>query len=207
MKKNLVVGLTGGIASGKTTIAEIFQNLGADIIDADLLYHQLLRDDPSLKSSLAATFGEHILNESGEIDRTKLGPIVFANPYRLHTLNELVHPTVIRRMKGEIEQRLSSAEHKVVMIVVPLLIETKMTDMVDSVVLVYADEEIQLQRLMQRGLSQEDAQKRIRSQMSSREKMRFANFIINNNGLLSDTIKQVKQVWKNLMNMMSTGAL
>jgi dephospho-CoA kinase len=207
MKKNLVVGLTGGIASGKTTIAEIFQNLGADIIDADLLYHHLLRDDPSIKNSLAVTFGEHILNENGEIDRSKLGPIVFDNPDRLRTLNELVHPSVIRRMRDEIERRLTSAEHKVVMIVVPLLIETNMTGMVDTVVLVYADEEIQLRRLIQRGLSQEDAQKRIRSQMSSREKARFADFIINNNGLLSDTTKQVKQVWKSLMDMMFTGAL
>jgi len=206
MKKNLVVGLTGGIASGKTTIAEIFQNLGAEIIDADVLYHQLLRDDPSIKSSLAATFGENILNENREIDRSKLGPIVFDNPDRLRTLNELVHPAVISRMKGEIERRLSSAEYKVVMIVVPLLIETNMTGMVDSVVLVYADEEIQLQRLMQRGLSQEDARKRIQSQMSSREKTRFANFIIDNNGKLSDTNGQVKQVWSALIEMMSTGA-
>ncbi len=206
MKKNLVVGLTGGIACGKTTVTKIFQNFGADVIDADLLYHQLLRDDPSVKNKIIATFGERILNDKGEIDRSKLGPIVFGNPDHLRTLNELVHPPVIRRMKAEIERKLSSAENKIILVVVPLLIETNMTYMVDSVVLVYADEEIQIQRLMQRGLSQEDAQKRIRSQMSSQEKARFADFIIYNNGSLSDTTRQAKQVWKALVDTLSTGA-
>ena len=99
MKKSLVVGLTGGIACGKTTVTKIFHDLGADVIDADLVYHQLLKDELSVKNRVISTFGEGILNENGEIDRSKLGPIVFDNPDYLRKLNELVHPPVIRRIK------------------------------------------------------------------------------------------------------------
>jgi len=204
MKKNLVVGLTGSIACGKTTVAGIFQSLGADVIDADSLGHQLLKDDLSVKNKVVATFGRCILDDEGEIDRSKLGYIVFDNPDHLHMLNELVHPSLIERTKAEIERKLSSVEHKIIVVEIVLLIECNLMHMVDLVVLVYADEEIQMQRLMQRGLSRKDAQNRIRSQMPSHEKERFADFIIYNNGSLCDTTRRAKQVWENLTNIMYT---
>jgi dephospho-CoA kinase len=204
MKKKLVVGLTGGIACGKTTVAEIFRNFGADVIDVDSLGHQLLKDDLSAKKKIVATFGRHILDDKGEIDRSKLGCIVFDNPDYLRALNELIHPPLIERTKADIEQKLSSVEHSIVVVDAALLIELNLMYMVDSVVLVYADEDIQMQRLMQRGLSREDARKRIRSQMPSYKKAHFADFVIYNSGSLSDTTRQAKQVWEALTKTMCT---
>ena len=199
--RNLIVGLTGGIACGKTTVAGIFRDFGADIIDADLVGHQVLKDDLSVYEKIVNTFGRRVLNDRGEIDRSKLGRIVFDSPDCLRVLNGIVHPPVIERIKAEIERKLSSAKCKIIAVDIVLLIEANLTYMVDAVVVVYADEEVQMQRLMQRGLSQEDAEKRIRSQMSSREKTRFADFVIYNDGSLSDTRKQVKQIWRALTEM------
>ena len=198
MKKSLVVGLTGGIACGKTTVANVFQSFGADVIDADSLGHQLLKRDPSVYEKLVATFGGCILNDKGEIDRSKLGRIVFDNPDYLRKLNELIHPPLIERIKVEIEQKLSSVEPRIIIVDAALLIELNLTYMVDSVVLVYADESVQMQRLMERGLPQAEARNRILSQKPSHEKERFADFIIYNNGSLSDTTRQAKCVWEAL---------
>ena len=198
MKKNLVIGLTGGIACGKNTMAEMFQSFGAYVIDADLIAHQLLKDDPSVKQKVVATFGESVLNDKGEIDRPKLGRIVFDRPDCLRSLNEIVHPSVVKLMMDEIERKRSSDEHAAIVVNVPLLIEADLTCMVDSVVLIYADEDVQLQRLAQRGLSQEDALKRVRSQMPFSEKAQFADFIIYNSAQISDTANQTKQVWETL---------
>ena len=199
MKKSLIIGLTGGIACGKNTVAEMFQGFGAYVIDADLIAHQLLKDDPSVKQKVVATFGESVLNDEGEIDRPKLGRIVFDRHDHLRTLNEIVHPRVVELMAAEIKQKQSSDEHSVIVVNVPLLIEANLTHTVDSVVLVYADEDVQMQRLAQRGLSRADAQRRIRSQMPFSEKAQFADFIIYNNGHLSDTTRQAEQVWEALM--------
>lgn len=199
MKKNLVIGLTGGIACGKNTVAEIFQNFGAYVIDADLIAHQLLKDDLSVKREVVATFGESILGHEGEIDRGKLGEMVFEKSDLLRTLNEIVHPPVVETMAAEIERHRRSDKHAAIVVNVPLLMEANLTYMVDSVVLVHADEDVQIRRLAQRGLSSADAQKRIQSQMPFSEKAPFADFIIYNSGDLSDTTEQVKQVWEALV--------
>ena len=198
MKENLVVGLTGGIACGKTTVAEIFKKFGAEVIDTDSLGHQLLKSDPSIREKLVSAFGNGILDGRGEIDRSKLGRLVFDNPDCLRILNEIIHPPIIELTNAEIKRKLSSGKNEVVVIDAALLIELNLMYMVDSVVLVCADEDTQVRRLIQRGLSQEDAQKRIRSQMPSHEKARFADFIIYTDGSMSDTIKQAEQVWKAL---------
>ena len=199
MKKNLVIGLTGGIACGKNTVAEMFQSFGAYVIDADLIAHQLLKGDPSVRKEIVATFGDSILGNEGEIDRGKLGKMVFGESDLLRALNEIVHPPVVEAMAAEIEGHGWSDEHAAIVINVPLLMEANLTYMVDSVVLVYADEDVQIRRLAQRGLSRADAQKRIRSQMPFSEKAPFADFIIYNSGDLSDTTEQVKRVWEALV--------
>lgn len=199
MKKNLVIGLTGGIACGKNTVAEMFRSYGAYVVDADLIAHQLLKNSSAVKQKVVATFGESVLNASGEIDRPKLGSMVFDRPDDLQALNKIVHPPVVEFMKAEIERELSSDEHAAIVVNVPLLIEANLTYMVDSVVLVHADEDVQMQRLARRGMSQEDARKRIRSQMPFSEKAPFADFIIYNSGQISDTTSQAKQVWETLV--------
>ena len=183
MKKNIVIGLTGGIACGKNTVAEMFRNYGAYIIDADVVAHQALNDS-SIKEKIVATFGESILNNKGDIERPKLGRIVFDNPDGLRALNAIVHPPVEEYTKAEIKDKLLSDEYKAIVINAPLLIEAKLTYMVDSVVLVYADGDAQMQRL---------------AQMPFSEKSKFADFIINNNGSLTETKRQVKEIWETLM--------
>ena len=202
MKKNLIIGLTGGIACGKTTVAGFFQNFGAHVIDADSVGHRLLREDPSVKKKLAATFGASILDSKKEIDRSKLGRIVFDSPDQLQALSEIVHPPIIERIKADIARKSSSAGKSIIVIDAALLIELNLTYMVDLVVLVYADENMQMQRLTQRGLSYEDAGRRIKSQMPSHEKTRFADFIIYNNGSLSNTAEQAKEVWRALTELL-----
>ncbi len=204
MNKNLIIGLTGGIACGKTTVAGLFQDFGAHVIDADSVGHRLLREDTSVKNKLVATFGASILDCQNEVDRSKLGSIVFGNPDQLRALSKIVHPPIIERINADIAEKSSSAERSIIVIDAALLIELDLTYMVDFVVLVYADENIQMQRLMERGLSYEDAQRRIKSQMPSHEKTRFADFIIYNNGLLSNTAKQAEKVWRALTELLIT---
>lgn len=196
MNKKKIIGLTGGIACGKDTVAEMFHEYGAHIINADQVVHQLLRDNSSVKSEIISTFGANILDDREEISRPKLGKIVFGNPDLLGKLNEIIHPRVVKLINEEAKENLLLEENSAVILNVPLLIETNLTCMVDSVVLVFADEEVQIKRLAQRGFSKEDALKRIKSQMPSSEKAKFADFIIYNNGSLSDTAKQVKKIWK-----------
>ena len=202
MKKNLIIGLTGGIACGKTTVARLFQNFGADVIDADSVGHRLLREDLSVKKKLVATFGASILDSKNEIDRLKLGRIVFNSPDQLQALNKIVHPLIIERIKADVAKKSSSAGKSIIVIDAALLLELDLKYVVDFVVLVYADENIQMQRLTQRGLSYEDARRRIKSQMPSHEKTRFADFVIYNNGSLSNTAKQAEEVWRALTKLL-----
>ena len=202
MKKNLIIGLTGGIACGKTTVAGLFHNFGADVIDADSVGHRVLREDPYVKKKLVATFGTSILDSKEEIDRSKLGRIVFNSPDQMQALSKIVHPPIIERIEADINEKSSSAEKSIIVIDAALLIELNLMHIVDFVVLVYADESIQMQRLAQRGLSYEDAQRRINSQMPSHEKARFADFVIYNNGSLSNTVKQAEEVWRALTELL-----
>jgi dephospho-CoA kinase len=191
----MIIGLTGGIASGKTAIAKLFQDLGATIIDLDSLTHHLLKNDKLIYEKLVYGFGCGILNNKDEIDRPKLGRLVFDNPDYLSFLNSIIHPRVIQLSDEIIQQELAKDISKIIVMDVPLLIECNMTDKVDLIVLVYADEKTQIQRLLSRGFSEDDAIKRIRSQMPFREKQLFADYIINNNDSFENTINQVKGIW------------
>lgn len=197
----MIIGLTGGIASGKTAIAKIFQDLGAVVINLDSLSHNLLKNDELIREKLIYSFGCGILNDKGEIDRQKLGRLVFDNPNYLNHLNSIIHPKVIQLSNDLAEQELAKDKSKVVILDVPLLIECNMTDEVDLVILVYTDKETQTKRLIERGLSESEAVKRINSQMSFEEKRPFADYIIDNNGSIEDTIKQIKDIWDHITLM------
>ena len=199
MKNGLVVGLTGGIATGKTTISEVFRNRGAYVINADSVGHQVLEDDPLVKGKLLSIFGKQILDINGRIDRSKLAKIVFNNASALHQLNKIIHPVITERIQEDIDRERSRTHCKIIVLEAPLLIEANLMHMVDVIVLVFADEDVQIERLLQRNLSLEEAKKRIRTQLSSAEKARFADYIIYNNGLLSDAISQAEDVWSRLM--------
>lgn len=193
----MVIGLTGGIGSGKSTIAKVFAELGATIIDLDSLGHEVLKNNSIVREKLIYSFGAGIINEKGEIERSRLGRLVFANPGYLMQLNSIVHPPLIELADQRIKFGLTRNE--IVVLDAALLIECNMTGMTDAVVLIYASEDTQLQRLIERGFSAEDALGRIRAQMKFEEKRIYADYIIDNNSSLNEAIKQTNDIWKQII--------
>ncbi|MDE2180026.1 MAG: dephospho-CoA kinase [candidate division NC10 bacterium] len=194
----MVVGLTGGICSGKSTVTAMFRDLGATVIDADQVAHEVVEPDQPLFEAVASTFGREVVGADGRIDRRRLGAMVFADPETRKRLEALLHPAIIR----ECERRIRQAEISgaaVCLVDAALLIESGWHTRCDAVILVEASEAVRLDRLVRsRGLSQDDAMLRIRSQMPQQEKRPHARYIIENDGPLEETARQVKTVWQQL---------
>jgi dephospho-CoA kinase len=194
----LVVGLTGGICSGKSTVAGMFEKLGAVVLDADQIAHELQAPGQPLFETIVQAFGREVVGEDGRIDRKRLGAIVFADPQARVRLEEIMHPAIIAECERRIQQ---SAAHgaAVCLLDAALLIESGRQGRFDAIILVEASEAIRLDRLMaQRRLSRDEAMQRIRSQMPREEKRRHAHFVIENEGLLEETARRVKGVWGQL---------
>jgi dephospho-CoA kinase len=187
----VVIGLTGGIASGKSTVSNMFRNQGIRIIDADKISRDVVEIGEPAYQQIVKTFGQDILLDDQTINREKLGAIIFSNDKNRQQLNEIVHPAVRKEMlKQKQEEKEKNA--KQVVLDIPLLFESKLTHMVDVTVLVYVDEQTQLKRLMNRNCySKEEAMMRIQSQLPLKEKVKLADVIINNNGSIEDTEAQV----------------
>lgn len=193
----MIIGLTGGIASGKSTVSNYLSELGAIIIDADKIAHEIMEKGKTAYWQVIEAFGREILAENGEIDRSRLGKIVFNNLEKKKILEEITHPQVIREMREKIEEY--RAENKVIVLDVPLLFEAGLDIMVDETWVVYVDRETQLQRLIARdGLSYEEANKRIQAQMSLEKKRVLADFVINNKGNIEDLKRQVLLKWREI---------
>lgn len=193
----MIIGLTGGIASGKSTVSNYLAELGAIIIDADKIAHEIMEKGKTAYWQVIEAFGREILAENGEIDRSRLGKIVFNNLEKKKILEEITHPQVIREMREKIEEY--RAENKVIVLDVPLLFEAGLDSMVDEIWVVYVDRGTQLQRLMARdGLSYEEANKRIQAQMSLEKKRDLADFVINNKGNIEDLKRQVLLKWREI---------
>ena len=197
----LVVGLTGGIASGKSTVAQMLKTKGAHIIDLDQIGHQLLRADSPVINRLIETFGGDILEESGDVSRTKLGEIVFANPTDRQQLDAIMHPR-IHQISRQSARNLARADpDSVVVIDSPLLIESGGYRSVDYIVVVVSNQSQQVDRLIQRSKSQRrplnqlQAKARIEAQMPVSEKIAYADYAVHNDGTLSDLKDQVHQLW------------
>ncbi|MEH7482960.1 dephospho-CoA kinase [Neobacillus drentensis] len=191
---SLVIGLTGGIASGKSTVSNFFKEMDITVVDADIESRLAVMKGESAYFRIIEEFGRDILLEDGEIDRQKLGAIIFHHAEKRQILNEIVHPEVRKRMRDQVDQAIKNSE-EVVVLDIPLLFESKLTYMVDKTLLVYVDDETQLKRLIERNnLSVEDAEARIRSQMPLSEKIRLADAVIDNNGSIADTKKQLLEI-------------
>ena len=193
-----VIGLTGGIGSGKSTVSLCLAELGAVIIDADKVGHEAFKPDTEAWHEVVATFGRQIIAPSGEIDRKKLGEIVFSQPEALLRLNRIMHPKMHDMMKSQIEDyRRQGVE--VVVLEAAILIEANWTSLVDEVWVTVTSEAMVLERLkQQRGLDEEQTLARIRSQISSEERARHADVVINNNGDLEEVRAKVKELWARL---------
>jgi dephospho-CoA kinase len=194
-----IVGLTGGIATGKSTVSRILAEAGAQIIDADELARDAVRPGRPAWQAVVDHFGAGILRADGTIDRDRLGVMVFEDPECKAILEGIVHPAVAEAMAARLADIARSAPDSVVVLDVPLLYEAKMDAGLALVIVVYAPEDVQLQRLMQRnGLSPEEARARIGAQMPVAEKRRRADIVIDNSGAPEATRAQVLAVWRRL---------
>ena len=195
----ILVGLTGGIESGKSTASSIFKELGAYIIDADVLAREIVEPLKPAWKDVVKNFGKGILNKDNSINRKKLAEIVFNNKKKREMLNAIVHPRVLKRAK-EIEREIAKKDPEAVIIFdAALLIESGAYKKMDKNIVVYADEDVQVKRLMKRdGLTKDEAIKRIEAQMPLREKVRFADYIIDGNKALNIVKKQLKRALKGL---------
>jgi dephospho-CoA kinase len=190
----LIIGLTGGIASGKSTVSQMLLDMGIPVIDADIEARNVVAIGQKAYHQIVDTFGKEILSENGELDRVKLGSIVFHDEGKRLQLNAIVHPAVRERMSLE-KVRLLNFGHHVVVLDIPLLFESRLTQLVEKTILVFVDEKVQLQRLMARNqLTVSDATARIQSQMSLRDKIKLADEVINNNGTIEETKIQLIRI-------------
>lgn len=195
-----LVGLTGGIASGKSTVSKIFkEEHGCPVIDADALARQVVEPGQPAYKRIKATFGEEVLLPSGEIDREKLGEIIFNNEGKRQQLNSIVHPAIKREMLWQVLRSFLKG-HQFVILDIPLLFETKqMLPFVSFSIVVFCNEDQQLARLMKRNnLAEEAARARINSQMSLKKKCELCTHIIDNTQSMDATRSHVNQLYKTL---------
>jgi dephospho-CoA kinase len=196
------VGLTGGIATGKSTVAVIFRQAGAKVIDADKIARNVVRKGLPAWQKIVAHFGPRVLMSDRRINRSSLADVVFNDPVQKRHLNAIVHPFVYRKIEELMQQLIKTETNGVVVLDVPLLYEVGMDKDLDKTITVYVPEAVQLDRLMKRdGLSEQSARVRIQSQMSIEEKRRRADIIIDNSGSLKATQAAAFEVYHILVAM------
>lgn len=196
-----IIGLTGSIASGKSLVSGILKELGANIVDADKIAREIVEPGQKAWMDIKNVFGADILSEDGTINRKKLAGLVFEFPDKLEILNSITHPHIIAKITEEVNNYRVQKDNLAGALVIdaPLLIETGLNKLVDSVWVVFVPEKIQIERLMARdNISREEAQDRINSQMPANEKLKYADFIIDNSGGVFETKQKVESIWKQL---------
>ncbi len=186
--KKKIIGLTGGFGTGKSTVAAMFKKFGAGVIDADRISHDLIKPGGEVYRKIVRIFGKGILDESGIVNRRKLGGIVFENKNNLAKFNGIMHPEIKSRIKCEIKY----AKENIVVLDAPLLLETGLEKLADIVVVVSACRDSQFVRIKKRNkFTEKEIGARIKSQMPLKDKLRSADFVIDNNGTIKNTRKQV----------------
>ena len=187
-----VVGLTGGIGSGKSLAAQFFSQLGALVIDADQLARSAVERGSEGFDEVLLRFGDTVL-KNGDIDRVALGQIVFENPQAKKDLEEIIHP----RIRAEFEEAVASLNPGQIMVYeIPLLVETKAADRFDFVITVESDPEVRKQRLRARGMFHSDIEKRMASQATEEERRAVADCVLINDGTEDDLLRQVENIWE-----------
>ena len=189
------IGLTGGIGTGKSSVTEAFQSLGAAVINADLLGHDAYLPGTIGFEEVVTEFGQEIVGSDGQIDRKKLGPIVFSDSSKMDRLNEIMHP-LIRDLIDERLVSLESSQNKVAVVEAAILIEAGWKSLFDEIWVVISDREEVINRLgVRNGLSREDALKRIDSQMSNNERIEHGDVVVENTGSMEDLQTRVNSLW------------
>ena len=192
-------GLTGGVASGKSTVARMFEELGAKVIDADRIGHELLGSTQPPYKEIVRRFGKEVLDASGEIDRRRLGAIVFSDAAKLGELNAILHPRIIERVEAEAQRYRAQDPRAVILVDAALIFEAGIGGRFAKVIVAWCRPEQQIERLMAKaGLSRKKAEQRVASQIPSDEKRRRADYVIDCSGSLEDTRKQVERLFLEL---------
>ena len=195
----LRVALTGNIASGKSVAASMFAEMGATVIDADAVSHELLARGSETAQKVVEAFGPQILDSGGGIDRKKLGGIVFSDPERRRLLDGLMHPAIREEIRRRIEAACEASSGAIIVVDAALVIETGSHRMFDRLIVVTCEPALQLARLMNRDrLSEEEARARIEAQMPPEEKVKLADYTIDTSGTVDRTREQVEAVYRDL---------
>ncbi|RJP29751.1 MAG: dephospho-CoA kinase [Candidatus Omnitrophota bacterium] len=193
--KKLVIGLTGNFGSGKSTVAGLFRELGAYVIDADKLARKAVSPGAKAYNKIVKVFGKAILRKNGHIDRVRLAGRVFCDRKALVSLNSIIHPEVIRAIK----EKISASKYRIILLDVPLLIESGLSRISDKVIVVKASANTIARRLSgKRGFSIQEIKDRTKNQMPIRDKLRLADFVIDNNRSFKNTSVQVEKIRRKL---------
>ncbi|MDD5617505.1 MAG: dephospho-CoA kinase [Candidatus Omnitrophica bacterium] len=193
----MVIGVTGGFCTGKSKVASLFGKFGAKVINLDKLAHNALKRGTKSFNKIVKAFGKDIL-VNNSIERKLLAKKVFGSKRMLTKLNSIIHPVVIKEMKRQIDKLNKS--RKAVVVEAPLLFEAKLNDYFDYIIVVKANNQTQIKRAMkEKGLNRKDILKRIASQMPLARKIKMADCVIDNNGPVNNTYKQVRKIWQGFM--------
>ena len=190
----VILGLTGSIGTGKSTVAGFFKEFGAHVIDWDILAREVVKPHLAAWKGIVDFFGQEVLNEDLTLDRQKLADMVFGDPEKVTKLNQIVHPEIYREDERLTKEIGELDPETIVVKEIPLLTKEARGTLVDFIVTVAAKEELQLKRLEERGMGIEDAKNRIKSQLPLEEKIKFSDFVIDNNGSMEETRGQVEKV-------------
>lgn len=192
----LVIGLTGSIGTGKSTIANKCKKLGIPVVDADLIAREVVEPGKDAYQAILATFGKEILQEDQTLNREKLGALVFADEEKRKQLNEIVHPAIRKEMLRQRDSYIAGKEACVVLDI-PLLYESKLTHFVEKVIVVATSQDIQLKRILKRDqMTEEEAKQRINAQIHIAEKVKWADAVIDNNGTIDESEQQLIDILK-----------
>ena len=208
----LIVGLTGGISSGKSTVLKIFRKLGSRTIDADEIAHKLTKSNTRVLQEIVRKFGQEVLNRNGTLNRKRLADIIFRDRRKRKQLNAIMHPKIIAEIKRKIRQFKKRAERRelrgsgrkknILVVDIPLLFEAKLEYLVDKTILVYVPQKVQIERLRRDdNLTVKEARARLNAQIPIYKKKKYADYIINGNLNPLRLQKQVESVWKDLRGL------
>lgn len=193
----MIIGLTGSIASGKSTVANMLKNYGLPIVDADVVARLVVEPGTPTLQKIVEAFGEEALTEEGAMDRQRIGSIIFNNEEKRKQLNSIIHPAIREEMLRQRDEHFENGATTVIMDI-PLLFESKLQHFVEKIIVVSVSETIQLNRLMDRNqLTEEDARARIASQLPLNVKEQGADAVINNNGTIEQTAQQLENILRN----------
>ena len=195
----LVLGVTGGIASGKSTVAGMLEALGAPIIDTDVIARCMVEPGKPAWKKIVAHFGEELLEADGRIDRKKLADIVFKDAGERKKLETFTHPIIMEELARQVNEMSEKDPDIIIQAIVPLLIEINQQYRFHKVLVVYVPKAVQIERLVKRdGIDEEEAADRLKAQLTIDDKLAYADFVIHNEGSLEETNKQVRALWEEL---------